>query len=147
MATIYSNQYKNINSNKANKSNETGGRVRMLFGRYVQSGSEGAVADVIVFGKLPKNARILPGGKVYFSTGTALSTLKIGWGAGAATDDDLLVATSITTAGSAALDAGAAFASGVDVTMSADTDIVGTVAGAIVAAGQVIAVYLPYVVD
>ena len=83
------------------KANTLGGRIRVLESVFVApaSGAAPAIADRIIWGKLPVRARLLPHlGLLQFTAGTASCTLNLG--------DNIvparhLAATAITSAGSA----------------------------------------------
>lgn len=144
-ANVYSAEYANAfvtTPPVKNSAAQQGGRVRIFRATYTQGTTIGNVGDIVYFGVLPNGATPLLGGKAYFSTGTASSTLKVGL---VGNDACFIAATSITTAGSLALEAFAA--SGAVIKTSADTAIIGTVAGAGIAAGQVITAWIPYVMN
>jgi hypothetical protein len=89
------------------KSNRQGGRVRFFEAMYraPASGTAPAIADRIIWGKLPTKARIIGHlSKLYWTTGTASCTLTLG-------DQFVparhLAATAITTAGGAVPEASA----------------------------------------
>lgn len=89
------------------KVNKMGGRVRFQEFTYVapSAGTAPAIADKIVFGKLPLGARLVGHlSKLYWDTGTASCTLAIGDNIVAARH---LAATAITTTGSAVPEAAA----------------------------------------
>lgn len=79
---------------------------------------------------------------MYWATGTASSTLKLGL---TGSDACFVAATAITTAGTVALPVFAA--SGAVLKLAAETDVIGTVAGAGIAAAQKITVWIPYVLN
>lgn len=89
------------------KTNKLNGRIRYMEAVYVAppAGALPAIADKIVFGKLPLKARIIGHlSRVYWSTGTALCTLAIGDNINSARH---LAATAISAAGSATPEASA----------------------------------------
>lgn len=89
------------------KANRSGGRIRLFEALYRApiSGALPAIADKIIWGKLPTKARILGHlSKLYWTTGTALCTLNLGDQFSAARH---LAATAITTAGGAVPEAAA----------------------------------------
>lgn len=89
------------------KSNKQNGRVRYFESAFVApaSGASPAIADKIVWGKLPLGARIVGHlSKLYWTTGTAACTLNLGDNVSAARH---LAATAITTAGGAVPEASA----------------------------------------
>ena len=84
-----------------NKANQDGGRIRFKEFVYVApaSGTAPAIADRIIWGKLPPRARLLGYlSRLTWTTGTASCTLNLGDNLVAARH---LAATAITTAGSA----------------------------------------------
>jgi hypothetical protein len=88
-------------------SNKLGGRIRIAEFTYTApaSGTAPAIADKIIWGKLPTKARILGHlSKLYWTTGTASCTLNLGDSMVAARH---LAATAITTAGNAVPEASA----------------------------------------
>lgn len=144
-ADVYSTEYANAYNTTPpvkNSAAQLGGRLRIFRATYTQGDSAGSIGDIVHFGKLPAGATRIPGGKCFFSTGAASSTLKIGV---TGADADMCAATSVTTAGSIALDVFAA--SGAVSTLTAEKEIIGTVAGAGLAANQVLTVWQPYVMN
>lgn len=121
---------------------QQGGRVRIFRATYTQGAVIGNVGDIIYFGKLPAGATRVPGGAMFWGTGTANSTLKVGL---VGADADMCAATAIDTAGTVALNVFAA--AGAVSKLTAETAIIGTVATAGVKAGQVITVWQPYVMN
>lgn len=133
-----------------NKANKQHGRVRVFEARYTVPAAGLAIADTITWGSLPVGARTLGNmGKLYFSAGTAASTLNLGDAASAARH---LAATAINAAGSAVPEAanaaGAEFETS-DGTSAATNNctLISTVAGAGMPAGQVVLLRMPYVMD
>jgi hypothetical protein len=120
-----------------------GGRVRMFFDTYTQGASAGSIGDVIQFKSLPPGARILPGAKMFNSAGVASATLAVGTTDSAAR---FLAATSITSAGSALMEAQLAAGAVYDVP-STGIGVIATNAGAAIQAAQVISIFIPYVID
>ena len=163
MAIVYSTEQAVINGPQYGlppttrvKVNKQAGRIR-IFEATFTSASTVAIADKIVWGKLPKGARILGHlSRLRWSAGTASCTLNLGDNASAARH---LAVTSVTSAGSATPDAaevgGASFETSDDsANLSNDftsaTDnctLISTVAGAVVAANQVITLRIAYVQD
>lgn len=89
------------------KSNRQGGRLRLFESMYraPASGTAPAIADRIIWGKLPVKSRILGHlSRVYWTAGTASCTLSLGDQMVAARH---LAATAITTAGNATPDVAA----------------------------------------
>jgi hypothetical protein len=144
-ANVYAAEYTNAYVSTPpvkNSAAQLGGRIRIFRGTYTQGASVGSVGDIVFFGKLPAGATPVLGGKCYFSNGTASSTLKIGV---TGSDAAFIAATSITTAGSLALEAFAA--AGAVLKTTAEVDVIGTVAGAGIAANQVLTAWIPYVLN
>lgn len=101
------------------KSNKMNGRIRFAEFMFVAppSGTAPAIADKIIWGKLPTKARIIGHlSKLYWTAGTASCTLNLGDSTVAARH---LAATAITTAGSAVPEAASLVQSAVgDVTIN-----------------------------
>lgn len=87
------------------KANKSGGRLRFIEAVFVVPAATLAIADKIVWGKLPTKAKIVGHlSKLYFTAGTASSTINLG--------DNIvparhLAATSVASAGSAVPEAAA----------------------------------------
>jgi hypothetical protein len=144
-ANVYSAEYTNAYITTPpvkNSAAQQGGRIRIFRATYTQGASAGTIGDIVYFGVLPNGATRIPGGKCFFSTGAASSTMKIGM---VGADADMVAVTAVTTAGSFALDVFAA--SGAVSKLTADTAVIGTVAGAGLAANQVLTVWQPYVLN
>ena len=115
--------------------------VKYIMSTYTVPAGTLAIADTITWCQIPKGARVIGNmSKIYFSAGTASSTINLGDSGSAAR---FLAATSVASAGSAVPEA--ANASGANHIYTADTNLVSTVAGAVLAAGQVITLHLAYV--
>lgn len=140
-ADLYTSLYVNNPPAKV-PGKQMAGKVRILRATYTQGAADGAIGDLVHFGKLPAGAAPLPFGKMYFSAGNANATLKLGV---TGNDDCFAAATAINAAGSAALDA--EFASGATLDQAAEVDVFGTNATAAIKAGQKITVWLPYVMN
>ena len=119
-----------------------GGRVRLLRSTYTQGAADGAIGDIVRFGKLPLGATRLPLGRAFFSAGNANATMKFGI---TGADADMAAATAIAAAGSVDLDVFAA--SGAVSLLAAEKEVIGTNATAAIKAGQVITVWIPYVMN
>jgi hypothetical protein len=163
MALVYSTEQTTLNgpasgNNPATriKANKQGGRIRLFEASYTVVGTV-AVADKIIWGKLPLGARVLGHlSQLNWATGAASSTLNLGDNVSAARH---LAATAVTTAGVAVPQAqsasGASFETSDDTNTVANsfgsaTDnctLVSTVAGATLQVGQVITLRVAYVVD
>lgn len=125
------------------ESSDDGGKLRYMVSSYTVTATAHAIADTINFGTLPKGARVLGNlSKLYWATGAASSTLAIGDGT---TSGKFLAATAVTTAGGAIMEA--ANASGALFKTTAETDVIGTIAGAALQTGQVITAHIVYVQD
>lgn len=132
-----------------NKANKQGGRLRYFESTYVAPASgTPQIADTIEWGRLPVGARIIPHlSRIDWSAGTASCTLNLGDTASAARH---LAATAITTAGNAALTTPANAAATFETSDASNgttdnTKLVSTVAGAAIAANQVITLRVAYV--
>ena len=163
MAFVYSTEQTTLNGPQYGlkpatriKANRLNGRIRVATFTYTVAGTV-AVADKIVWGKLPVKARPLGHlGRLEWSTGAASSTLNVGDNVSAARH---LAATAVTTAGSAVPTAasanGAIFETSDDSNSVAnsfgsttdDCTLISTVAGATLQVGQVITLTMPYVQD
>ena len=164
-ATFYSTEQTTINGPASGnapatriKANKQGGRLRIFEATYTVPASSGpAVADKIVWGKLPVRARIIGHlCSLSFAAGAASSTLNLGDN-GSATRH--LAATAVNAAGTAVPNAqsasGASFETSDDtanqsnsfVSSTDDCTLISTVAGASLGAGQVITLRMAYVCD
>lgn len=134
-----------------NKVNRQHGRMRWFEATYTAPATGmPTIADTITWGSLPVGARTLGHlAQLNWSTGTASSTLNVGDAASAARH---LAATAITTAGvatpQAANASGAQFETS-DGSSAATNNctLISTIAGAGLAANQVITLRMPYVLD
>lgn len=165
MAIVYSTEQAVINGPQYGlppatriKANKQAGRIRIFEATYAAPATGmPAIADKIVWGKLPVGARILGNlSRMRWSAGAASCTLNLGDNASAARH---LAATSVTSAGSATPDAaevnGASFETSVDTanlaneyTSAADNcTLISTVAGAQMGASQVVTLRVAYVQD
>lgn len=164
MATFYSTEQTTLNGPMYGnapatrlKANKQGGRIRIFEATYTVPVGGIAVADKIVWGKLPVKARVLGHlGFLSFAAGTASCTLNLGDNASAARH---LAATSVASAGTAVPSAqsasGASFETSDDsanagnafVSATDDCALISVVAGAGMPAGQVVTLRMPYVCD
>lgn len=164
MAIVYSTEQTVINGPQSGlapatrvKANKIGGRIRLLEASYTVPAGGIAIADKIVWGKLPTKARILGNlSRLRWAAGAASSTLNLGDNASAARH---LAATTVTLAGSATPDAaevgGASFETSDDsnnvangfASSTDDCTLISTVAGAALQAAQVIMLRIAYVQD
>jgi hypothetical protein len=134
-----------------NKVNRQHGRVRWFEATYTApaTGMPG-IGDTITWGALPKGARVIGHlSQLNWSTGTASSTLNVGDAASAARH---LAATAITTAGVATPQAqsasGAQFETSDDSSAATNNcTLISTIAGAGLAASQVLTLKVAYVCD
>lgn len=133
------------------KGNQQDGEIKTFVSTYTVPASLGpGIGEYISWGFLPLGARLMPGAKVYFSAGAASSTINLGDPVSAAR---YMAATSVTAAGSAAVEA--QFANGalaeVDVVapgLATDkSELRSTVAGAALQAGQVLTFVGQYVTN
>lgn len=144
-ADVYSAEYTNayITQPPAKLSAaQQGGRVRIFRATYTQGAADGAIGDVVKFGKLPAGATRLPYGRAFFSAGNANATMAFGITGAAA---DMAAATAIAAAGNVDLDVFAA--AGAVSTLAAEKEVIGTNAVAAIKAAQVITVWIPYVMN
>lgn len=129
------------------KPNLQGADVQILVSTITVPVGGVAIGDKISWGLLPFGARLMPGTRLYFAAGTASSTINLGDPAAPAR---YMAATSVATAGSATADAqftnGALF----EVTVAQQglvtdqSELLSTVAGAALLAGQVITLVAHY---
>lgn len=139
------------------KVNLNHGRVRYAVGLWAANAAAPQVADILYFVRLPVGARILGyNSRLSWNAGTAASTMNLGDNASVARH---LAATAINAAGQAVpeavtLNLGVTGYETTDGGTSVgvpsatnDTDIRGTVAGAVVAVTQNIALHMAYVQD
>lgn len=140
------------------KVNRLHGRIRFALGLWAANAVAPQIADVLYFVRLPVGVRILGYlSRLSFNAGTAASTMNLGDNASAARH---LAATAINAAGVAVPDAvtknlGVTPFETTDDTRDGtglgsatnDCDLRGTVAGAVVAVTQNLALYMAYVQD
>lgn len=134
-----------------NKTNKQHGRIRWFESTYTApASSTPQIGDTIEWGSLPLGARVIgPLSSLNCSAGTASSTINVGDAASAARH---LAATAITSAGNTALANpanGAASFETSDASSAATNNckLLSTVAGAQIAANQVITLRIAYVTD
>ncbi|MCW0370264.1 hypothetical protein [Xanthomonas sacchari] len=127
------------------------GRIRYFESTFTVPAGGLAIADTITWGAIPVGARIIGHlGQLNFAAGTASSTINLGDAASAARH---LAATSVAAAGTAVPQAATAngiagfVVSDQSVNATNNSTLISTVAGAALAAGQVITLRLPYVMD
>ena len=132
-----------------NKVNRQHGRIRH-FEATITLAVALAIGDTLTWGALPRGARVLGHlSKLYFSAGTASSTMNLGDAASAARH---LAATAINAAGSAVPEAqsasGAQFETSDDTTAATNNcTLISTIAGAAAPIGQVFTLKVAYVCD
>ena len=138
--------------------NQLHGRVRYALGTWLANAAAPQIADILYFVRLPKGVLILGYlSQLSFNNGTAASTLNLGDSASAARH---MAATAINAAGVATPDAvtknlGVVGYTTTDQTLDGtgvptatnDCDIRGTVAGAVIAVTQNLALSMAYVQD
>jgi len=157
MPNFLSNEQTDVDAGRRIKANKQGGRLRVFEAVEVVPAGGIAIADKIIWGKLPVGARVLGYlSRLRWSAGAASSTLNLGDNVTAARH---LAATAVTTAGSATPDVadtgGASFETSNDSANAANgyvsaTDnctLISAVAGAALQAGQVITLRVVYVCD
>lgn len=134
-----------------NKVNKLHGRIRYFESTYTAPATgTPQIADTITWGSLPVGARVIGHlSELNWSTGTASCTLNLG---DAVTAARHLAATSVSTAGVAACKAqsvsGAVFeTSDGSAAATNNCTLISTVAGAIIAASQVLTLRVAYVCD
>lgn len=157
MTAFYSGEVTQLNATPPTKVkvNKLQARIRYALGLYTAPATNPQIADTIALVRIPKGARVLGHlCQLNWSAGTAAETLNLG---DAVTAARHLAATAATAAGvaipQAASASGASFETSDDTTSAGDPtatnncDIRSTVAGAVVAVGQVIACHLAFAQD
>lgn len=145
MATFYSDLRSNDRASPQVKNDVTvlGGRRRYVVASYtVPATGIPAAGDTIELFTLPKGARIAQGSKLFNSAGGAAQTVAVG-DSGSSTR--YLAATSVTTAGSALMEAH--MASGAVYEEPAGTVVLATVGGAALTAAAVLTFHFSYSID
>lgn len=131
------------------KANRLHGRLR-IFQATVTPTVAVAIGETITWGSLPVGARVLGHlSKLYFSAGTASSTINLGDAASAARH---LAATAIDSAGSAVPEAASAAGAQFETSDNSnaatnDCTLISTVAGAAIPIGQKLTLTVAYVLD
>jgi len=141
------------------KANLLGGRMRFSFGQFTNPASGGAaIADVVYWTRVPKGGRVIGSlSRLNYATGAASCTMNVGDTVSATR---YMTATSIATAGNTTLflrdssgqipyeitDESRDLATGLPASTN-DSDLKSVVAGADVAASQVIGLHVIYVAD
>jgi hypothetical protein len=129
------------------KPNLQGADVQILVSTITVPVGGVAIGDKISWGLLPFGARLMPGTRLYFAAGTASSTINLGDPAAPAR---YMAATSVAAAGSATADAQFANGALFEVTVAQQgqvtdqSELLSTVAGAALLAGQVITLVAHY---
>lgn len=133
------------------KVNKQHGRIRWFESTYTApASSPPGIGDTITWGDLPVGARVIgPLSSLNYAPGTPSSTLNVGDAASAARH---LAATSVASAGNTALANPANGAASFETTDSSEAAtnncrLISTVAGAAIAANQVITLRVAYVLD
>lgn len=129
------------------KPNVQGADVQVLVSTYTVPVGGLPIADKISWGQLPLGARLMPDTKVYCSVGAASSTLNLG---DPVVPARYMAATSVATAGSAVAEAQFANGALFEVAVAQkglatdQSELLSTVAGAALLAGQVITLVAQY---
>lgn len=129
------------------KPNLHGADVQILVSTYTVPVGGIAIGDKISWGLLPFGSRLMPGTRLYFSVGAASSTINLG---DTVVPARYLAATSVAAAGSATADAQFANGALFEVTVAQQglatdqSELLSTVAGAALLAGQVITLVAHY---
>lgn len=157
MTTFYSTEVTSLNAAPPVKVkvNRMQARIRYFLGTYTAPAVNPQIADTIAFVRLPKGCRVIGHlGQLNVAAGTAACTLALGDAASAARH---LAATAINAATTAIPQAqsvnGATFETTDDTLASGDPgatnncDVRGTVAGAVVAVGQVLTLHMAVAQD
>jgi hypothetical protein len=129
------------------KPNQQGADIQILVSTYTVPAGGVPIGDRISWGLLPFGARLMPGTKLYFGAGAASSTINLG---DTVSQARYLAATSVASAGSAVAEA--QFANGALFEISVaqkglatdQSELLSTVAGAALQAGQVITLVAQY---
>lgn len=132
------------------KPNLQGADIQILVSTFTVPVGGTAIGDKISWGLLPFGSRLMPGTKLYFGAGAASSTLNLG---DPVSQARYLAATSVAAAGNATAEA--QFASGALFEVSVaqqglatdQSELLSTVAGAALQAGQVITLVAQYAVQ
>lgn len=129
------------------KPNVQGADLQLLVSTYTVPAGGVAIGDKISWGQLPFGARLMPGTKLYFSAGAASSTINLG---DPVSQARYLAATSVAAAGNAVAEAQFANGALFEVTVAKlglptdQSELLSTVAGAALPAGQVITLVAQY---
>lgn len=130
------------------KPNLQGADIQILVSTYTVPATGGpGIGDKISWGLLPFGSRLMPGTKLYFAAGAASSTINLG---DLVSQARYLAATSVASAGNAVAEA--QFANGALFEVSVaqqglatdQSELLSTVAGAALQAGQVITLVAQY---
>lgn len=123
------------------KPNLQGADIQILVSTFTVPAGGTAIGDKISWGLLPFGSRLMPGTKLYFGAGAASSTLNLG---DTVSQARYLAATSVAAAGNAVAEAHLANGALFEVTVAQQglatdqSELLSTVAGAALQAGQVI---------
>lgn len=124
-----------------------GADIQILVSTYTVPAGGVAVGDKISWGLLPLGGRLMPGTKLYFSAGAASSTINLG---DPVSQARYLAATSVAAAGNAVAEAQYANGALFEVAVAKpglptdQSELLSTVAGAALQAGQVITLVAQY---
>ncbi|WP_338576301.1 hypothetical protein V6L78_13155 [Pseudomonas canadensis] len=129
------------------KPNLQGADIQILVSTFTVPVGGTAIGDKISWGLLPFGSRLMPGTKLYFGAGAASSTINLG---DPVSQARYLAATAVTAAGSATAEAQFANGALFEVTVAQQglatdqSELLSTVAGAALQAGQVITLVAQY---
>lgn len=129
------------------KPNLQGADIQILVSTFTVPAGGTAIGDKISWGLLPFGARLMPGTKLYFGAGAASSTINLG---DPVSQARYLAATSVAAAGSAVAEAQYAAGALFEVAVAQQglptdqSELLSTVAGAALQAGQVITLVAQY---
>lgn len=129
------------------KPNLQGADIQILVSTFTVPAGGTAIGDKISWGLLPFGSRLMPGTKLYFGAGAASSTLNLG---DPVSQARYMAATSVAAAGSAVAEAQYAAGALFEVTVAQQglatdqSELLSTVAGAALQAGQVITLVAQY---
>ena len=129
------------------KPNLQGADIQVLVSTYTVPAGGVAIGDKISWGFIPFGARLMPGTKLYFGAGAASSTINLG---DPVSQARYLAATSVAAAGNAVAEAQFANGGLFEVAVAQQglatdqSELLSTVAGAALQAGQVITLVAQY---
>jgi hypothetical protein len=151
MAETNSTQAAKLIANSKLLPHESHGRVRVLASKMPAAFAQAAIADTLFIGRIPAGSRLLGGGIVSCGAGTALCTISIGLRETATgtvvSATALATGLDIAAAGIKSVNTGAYVAAGAEYVTVKECDVYATIAGAVLAANQVLKFEIPYVTD